>query len=141
LFGFDADRIVEPALDEVNVKLAVYQDETISVRAIAVFHAREDGSAALALRENPGADGELVKEAEITHVARIDERLAVKDLGVAIDPGAARGIVRHAQDGVGGGIVHRLKSQRQARLQASLKGPIDRIESVYGLLPYGLRLL
>src|SRR5262249_45942799 len=141
LFGFDADGIVEPALDEVNVKLAVDQDEAISVGAIAVFHAREEGSAALALRENPGADGELVKKAEVAHIAGIDARLAVEDLGVAIDLGAARGIVRHAQNRVGGGIVHRVNNQRQVRLQAALKAPIDRFESVYGLLPFGLRLL
>src|SRR5438445_756292 len=46
LGGFDADGVIEPALDEIDVNLAFLVNELIAIPAIGIDHARENGATA-----------------------------------------------------------------------------------------------
>src|SRR4051812_42573448 len=71
--GLDAQCVVQPALDEVRLELATFDDERIAVAPRRVGHPREDRPTVPFLEPNPGRERELVVEAERRDVARVDE--------------------------------------------------------------------
>src|SRR5262249_32400202 len=74
---FDAQGVVQPALDEVELELAPGELERVALVAVGVLRARDDDAVAAA-RLNPRREREFVVEAEFADVARVDEALAVE---------------------------------------------------------------
>ena len=77
--GLDANRVVEPALDQVDLDPAPVEDDAVTLALRLLDHPREDRpSSARALGLDPGGERERVVEAEGGDVAGIDEGAAVE---------------------------------------------------------------
>src|SRR2546425_4007762 len=80
LFGLDADGIVKPALDEMDVKLSALLAQAVPVGAVGVDHARHDRAAALAFSIDPCGNRKLVEKPKIADIAGVNELVSIKNL-------------------------------------------------------------
>jgi hypothetical protein len=71
-------RVVEPALGEVGLQPAVHDVQSVTLIFRHIHPARDDGAAVVVRQIEPGAQGELVEETEVSQVARVDKALAVE---------------------------------------------------------------
>ena len=74
ILRLDADRVVEPALDQVDLHLAPLEHDAVALALRLVDHPRNDRAALRAVGLDPDADRELVVKAEAGDVAQVDWR-------------------------------------------------------------------
>src|SRR5262245_33907173 len=80
---FHPQRIVEPALDQVELQLAVGDHQLIALALRLIDHSRKDCSAAAIIDMHPRRQRESVKEAKISGFPQGERCLAVKLHGPA----------------------------------------------------------
>src|SRR5262245_36795936 len=90
--GLDAKSVVQPALGQVDLQLAVDEVDAVTIRSWFFWHSRQDGPVR-ASRLDPEREREAVVEPEVADVAGVGEALAVEvecpaDAAVRECPGA-----------------------------------------------------
>src|SRR5437899_2421581 len=73
-----AQRVVEPALGQVDLDFSVRQLQAVAFALGRLDHARQDRAALVMLRINPRAGAELVVKTEGGGLIGVEESLAVK---------------------------------------------------------------
>ena len=77
-FGFDPQRIVEPALDQIDLQASVFEHDVISVGMLGIGHSGKNRPAARPFWKDPGGQRKLVEKAKTAHVASTEESSSVE---------------------------------------------------------------
>src|SRR5947199_8641163 len=75
--GFNAKRIVKPPLNEIELQLASDNRQLIALALSHVRHTRNDRAAATVFNANPRPERELVEEAKLSRIRKLDVRLTI----------------------------------------------------------------
>src|SRR5262245_30965161 len=77
-FRLYAQCVIEPALNEVDLQLACFEDDAVAFALLGVGQPRQNRSSLRALRVDPRGEREPVVKAEIPDVTSVDEPRAVE---------------------------------------------------------------
>src|SRR5947207_12978302 len=78
---FDAQRVVEPALHEVELQPSADEPKLIAFSFRYIRHPRDDRSAAVFFNANPGGEREFVVEAKIAGLLNLQPGAFIKSSG------------------------------------------------------------